>query len=69
MTNLFSVCWHITTHAVLQIDDLSNTFSSRDLGGRDLTADELDTHAAVACTPDGRSFIASGADEILPKWA
>ena len=24
---------------------------------------------AVACTPDGKSFIASGADEILPKWA
>ena len=24
---------------------------------------------AIACTPDGKSFIASGADEILPKWA
>ena len=24
---------------------------------------------ALACTPDGKSFIASGADEILPKWA
>ena len=24
---------------------------------------------AVACTPDGRSFIASGGDEILPRWA